>query len=170
MNKNNLIGQRFGKLVVLEDSGKRDASGRVFWFCLCDCKNNKTTRGDSLKSGNTTSCGCYRGEYKKIKHGDTRIGQRTKLYRIWVSMKNRCYRASSNAYKYYGGKGIAVCDEWRDNYVAFKFWAMLSGYQGGLTIDRIDSAGNYEPNNCQWITRSENTAKSQRERWNIQSH
>jgi len=96
-------------------------------------------------------------------HGDAKRNNRAKLYKIWIGMKSRCYNPSRWDYKYYGKKGIIVCNEWRDDYNDFKLWAILTGYQEGLSIDRINSSGNYEPKNCQWITHSENLSKSNSE-------
>ena len=81
---------------------------------------------------------------------------------INMERKNLCYNSNTKCYKYYGGKGISVCIDWKNNYVAFKFWATLSGYQDSLTIDRIDNDGNYEPTNCQWLTKPENTRKAKK--------
>jgi len=93
---------------------------------------------------------------KGLKHG----GSRTRLYDIWCNMKQRCYNPGAENYKYYGGKGITVCPEWLNDYIAFKTWALANGYKEGLTIDRIKSNGNYEPSNCQWITQEENARKA----------
>lgn len=95
-------------------------------------------------------------------HGDASNGQETpriKLYSIWQGMKKRCYYPKDVCFNRYGGRGISICSEWTNNYQAFKFWAILNGYQNGLTIDRIDNDGNYEPNNCQFLTMSENLKK-----------
>jgi len=80
-----------------------------------------------------------------------------RLYRTWESMKRRCYNVNDNVYRYYGGRGIKVCSAWKDSYLSFKEWALNNGYKTDLTIDRIDNDGNYEPKNCQWITKSQNT-------------
>lgn len=161
---NNLIGQRFGRLTVLRDSGKRQRT-YVIWSCICDCGIHKDVPSHYLKTGHTRSCGCLRKEsWKqlkgKTKHGDTK----TRLFSIWIDMRRRCNTPTNKAYKYYGNKGIQVCNEWQDNFITFKFWAILNGYQDNLTIDRINHKGNYEPSNCQWLTLSENVAKSNRER------
>lgn len=158
---NNLTGKRFGRLTALEDSGERK-SCHIVWRCMCDCGKITPVIGTDLKSGHTKSCGCLRIDaLKKItyKHGGGSSKSINRLYRIWINMKGRCYNSVNKAYKYYGERGIKVCDEWRNNYSLFRFWALLNGYQENLTIDRIDNDGNYKPSNCQFITQSENTKK-----------
>lgn len=148
-----LDGQRFGKLVVEQSFSKNH---RGYSICRCDCGNRFVTRNDGLKSGETVSCGCYNRD--RARRGDNRRthGQAGKpLYKSWQNMKNRCYNKKVRQYKDYGGRGITVCDEWRDSFAAFESWAMSSGYKNGLTVDRIDNDGNYCPENCRWITKQE---------------
>ena len=136
---NDLTGQRFGRLTVLERT-------ELKWLCKCDCGNKKIVAGGHLVSGDTKSCGCLR-----IKHGM----RNTRLYSIWHGMKERCYNTKHKFYKHYGGRGIKVCEEWKNDFQTFADWALSHGYADNLTIDRIDVNGNYEPSNCQWATNAE---------------
>ena len=156
MKKLDLTGKRFGRLTVIEEAGKAK-DGRIRWQCLCDCGQiTETPSTKTLRNGTCKSCGCIQKDTpNKQTHGMTN----TKLFRVWSGMKQRCYYRKHKSYSDYGGRGITICDEWREDFQTFYEWAMASGYQEGLTIDRIDNDGNYEPSNCQWLTRQENTSK-----------
>lgn len=159
----NLQGQRFGRLTVLRDSGKRNDKNTVIWTCLCSCGNFIDVLSIRLKGGHTRSCGCLNRELvikRFTKHGESR----TRLYHTWMRMKQRCYSPKADSYKYYGAKGIQVCSEWKDSFMNFKDWALNNGYADNLTIDRINSSENYEPSNCQFITKAENIKKGVKDR------
>ena len=149
-----LTGKRFGRLTVIERASI-DSSKEVCWLCRCDCGNiTKPIRGNDLKRGKVISCGCYRKQL--ISERQTIHGlENTRIYNIWNNMKYRCYNSKSNNYKHYGGRGITVCEEWKNSVQAFYEWAMSHGYSDELTLDRIDVNGNYEPSNCHWATVSE---------------
>lgn len=154
-----LTGLKFGRLTVLRRYGT-DKYRKIYWECKCKCGNTVIVRGNALKSGNTKSCGCLIYESKNIKHGM----RHKRLYRIWSGMKSRCYTKTNPAYDRYGGRGISMCEEWMRNFMAFYNWAMDNGYTEGLSIDRIDVNGNYEPYNCRWATAKE---QSDNKRCNI---
>lgn len=122
------------------------------WLCQCDCGNIVEVLGYSLKSGHTKSCGCLHEETLKtiaITHGDSY----SKLYGVYISIIDRCYNPNNKRFKDYGGRGIIVCDEWKDSYLNFKKWAVFSGYKEGLSIDRKNNDLGYSPSNCRWVTR-----------------
>lgn len=147
-----LTGQKFGRLTVIKRDGS-DNFRLAMWLCKCDCGNFKRVRSRALQIGQTQSCGCLHKEITAIthtKHG----GRHTRLYNIWCGIKARCLNEQTACFKYYGGRGIKICDEWT-NFKPFYEWSMANGYDDKLTIDRIDVNGNYEPNNCRWVTLKE---------------
>lgn len=151
-NKFNAIGKTLGRLTVMQEYG-RSKSGDVLWECQCACGKRTVVRGSQLKRGVVKSCGCLRklwplAHFKK--HGLIH----TKEYNAWEGMKQRCNNANSKSYYNYGGRGIRVCDKWANSFMAF-----LSDVgrcpAPGLSIDRINNNGNYEPGNVRWATATE---------------
>lgn len=155
-----LTGQKFNHLTVIEYIGQR--KGRTMWRCQCDCGNEIEVDSSSLKSGNTTACGCRQSI--GWGNGKTHGKIRTRIYRIWRGMKDRCTNPNNPYYKNYGGRGITVCKEWKDNFQAFYDWAIANGYADDLTIDRIENNGNYEPSNCRWVDRFEQMSNTRSNR------
>lgn len=156
-----LTGMMFGRLIVIEHVGTRN--GHSLWKCKCDCGNVVEVVSGSLVSGNTQSCGCFRSQFAREKfttHGMHGI----KIYNVWRGMKSRCMNINTNYYSDYGGRGISVCEEWLE-FINFYNWAMNSGYNGILTLDRVDNDGNYEPDNCRWSTMKEQANNTRTNVW-----
>ena len=161
-----LTWRRFGRLVAIhltEKRGKHNA-----WLCRCDCGKLVTVLVCNLITGNTKSCGCWKRELVSEQfstHKDARptVGK-VRLYQIWCGIMSRCYNPHRRAYPNYGGRGVVACDEWR-TYENFKAWALSSGYTDELSIERVDPNGDYEPSNCTWIPKSEQSRNTRSNRW-----
>lgn len=174
--REDLVGKKFGRLTVISLYGVKRHHAQ--WLCKCDCGLTTLSYAYQLNSGAKQSCGCLRVEKASAhipealkgkdnptyKHGG-KSGKPERLYYTWWNMLKRCETPSANRYKSYGGRGITVCEEWHD-YKVFRDWAYANGYYNEdenlprgekLSIDRIDPDGNYCPENCRWITLSENS-------------
>lgn len=147
-----LTGRKFGRWLVVSQAKPSGKDYKTMWKCVCDCGNVGVVSATNLLYGKSVSCGCYRREVTSKRartHGD---GYESRIYRIWMGMKQRCNNPNAGKYPIYGGRGIKVCKEWEKSYQAFKKWALLSGYSDNLTLDRIDNDKGYEPLNCRWVT------------------
>ena len=155
-----LTGQRFGRLIVLSLAPRRVTSSgatRTMWNVRCDCGGEKAVEAASLRSANTRSCGCLEIENRSTSntvHGAARQGRNTPEYKAWLQMRQRCYQPTAVRYARYGGRGIKVCDRWRNDFAAFlaDIGAKPSPKH---SVDRIDSNADYTPENCRWATAKE---------------
>jgi hypothetical protein len=157
-----LTGQRFGRLTVVDRNPVNALSGGSRWNCVCDCGNRSTVIGSSLTNKDTLSCGCYQKEItQQLNYAHGLSG--TPEYNSWHSMKERCYNVDHEYYYNYGGRGITVCDRWLNSFEAF-YEDMGPRPSLDHSIDRENTDGNYEKDNCKWSTRKEqsNNRKSNR--------
>lgn len=161
MKFKDLSGQKFGRLTALYRLHNYHKKC-TYWLCICDCGNLKIIKYIHLTSGHTKSCGCLQKEivYKQsTKHGL----EGTRLYNTYYNMRSRCYNKNNKEYKNYGGRGITICDEWLNDFMAFYNWSINNHYQENLTIDRIDNDVGYSPSNCRWVN---NTSQQRNKRNN----
>lgn len=154
---NDLIGQRVGRWTVLGLSEKLSSNRQAFWKCQCDCGQIGEVRRDQLISGRSQSCGCQRDEkFTRFIHGYARHP----VYAAWRKMFPRCCDKEHKQFRHYGGRGIKICERWKsfDLFLA----DMLPSWKEGLSIDRINNDGDYEPSNCRWATTKEQTRNTRR--------
>ncbi len=161
------IGDKYNLLTVV--SVTKDKRGRTAYECRCECGNITVAGHWQLIKGRKKSCGCLkhkRHDSYNIKHGL----KNHPLYNIWRGIKKRCLCKTDAHYKWYGSKGISICEDWKNDFLSFYNWAISNGYSKGLSIDRIDTYGNYEPSNCRWTTtKIQNNNKTTNSRYTIGS-
>lgn len=159
--RKNEVGNRYGKLLVLEYAGTNGHN--ALWKCKCDCGKECVKLGVSLRCGHTRSCGCYHKEQLSERNTKYKVCAPRRLYQTWRGMIDRCENPKAKYYCNYGGRGISVCTEWHE-FETFAKWALNNGYTKELTIDRMDNDGSYCPENCKWSTKieQENNKRSNR--------
>lgn len=168
-NNQKYIGKRYGSLTI-EGFDYNEEKRLVLWICRCDCGNLRVVSPFRVKKGDVYACDeCTEQRAKELNRiASTTHGlSGTRIYNIWIGMRDRCNNPKNDSYKYYGGRGIKVCEEWYKSFESFYKWAMSNGYKEHLTIDRINNDKGYEPDNCRWATYKEQNNNKRNNRKNL---
>jgi hypothetical protein len=173
MAKNNseeILGTRFGRLVVVGFQKKKPPNRGWSWVCRCDCGNTHIASPNDIRNGKIKSCGCYHREAskKRAQKFENDVYSNKRLYSIYNGIKKRCYSCNEPRYRDYGARGIIMCDIWIDKECGFDnfvTWSNANGYDDTKSIDRIDVNGNYEPSNCRWISMKEQNLNKRCTKW-----
>lgn len=176
MKYKNMAGQKFSRLLALCYAGCKRYTGKAYWVCACDCGRLKFVQGTSLRSGVIQSCGCLQKEraakacsetgklrLHKIKHGHSPESGKSPEYTCWDGMVQRTTNPNFKHWKYYGGRGIMLCDRWRESFS--NFLHDMGSKPAGHEIHRLNHNGGYEPGNCVWIGESEHSRLHCKLRW-----
>lgn len=164
-------GDKYGFLMLTGKSYMQPYSGanRRFVEVICRCGKIFFTYFSPLRMGTVVSCGCNRDEKAKercTKHGMAKTGDIHPIYNSWTAMRSRCYNEKDIGFNNYGGRGVRVCSEWKDDFIPFQKWALENGWEEGLTLDRKDNEfGNYEPSNCKWSTPPDQSRNKRTNHW-----
>lgn len=155
-NRLNLAAQRFGRLTVQSSvPAPANSAAIAKWLCLCDCGTSTEVIAASLTTGNTQSCGCLRLE--RLRSATSKIGRKSRAYVAWGNMKSRCLNPNNRGFRNYGAKGVTICASWLHDFDAF--YADMGEAPPGMTLERKNVRGNYEPNNCIWASKKEQANK-----------
>lgn len=157
-----MINKKYGQLTVTEVLPPNNANRKV--IAVCECGKTKEYQLTKIRIGATISCGCYAKKASSLRNSTHGGSQNNSLYEVWHSMKTRCLNNNSQAYKHYGGRGIAVCDTWKKDFKCFSDWALLNGYSKGLQLDRINNEDGYSPLNCRFVSSKVNNNNTSRNR------
>lgn len=160
------IGKIYGRLLVIQVGDRVEGRRGKYVYAHCECGNVKDYLVNNLQRGMTKSCGCLRKEVTKDRNSEITYGlSRHPLRGVWRNMIERCYNKDSESFKNYGGRGVGICNEWREDFIQFFNWAISNGWNFGIELDRVNNNGDYCPENCRFVTRMENSRNKRNNIW-----